>query len=435
MRRVFHAGAAALAVLAAFLPCRATSGEDNEDRIVAAVRGSRPRVAAITSVAASGDEQNLKLRFSGVCISENGLIVTVADAVTGKQDVEVRLFDGRTFKAELVGADGLTNVAVIRIPATGLACVSDTSSRDIEAGATVIAIGNPFGFGHSVSTGVVSATGRTIRSREFVFKDMIQTTAPVNPGDAGGFLCDSRGRFVGMITSTFGRSPSFFRVRSMMSKWMRDFAKDPEFFQKLIDYFIMKRFAGADKTKEQEEFEKKISEMFEKLRNEFEEEDEDYGAGRGGPPGPSRGGQRGPGRGGQHGHESPFSAHGINFVMPAHQVLEIAREIVRNGRIIRGQIGASGKAVSALTAEEAEKHKVPAGCRGVLIDRIAEGGPAERAGVLIGDVLQKLNGAETAGIDELRDLVFSLKPGTKAVLDLVRGGEMISIHVDVEERK
>ncbi len=431
-----------LALAASAWPAAASFGADGpEAQTIAAVRDARPKVAAVSSQSQTGDESGMRYRFSAVCIAENGLFVTVADAIGNAQDIEVRLFDGRTFRAEVVGSDRLTNVAVIRIPASGLPCVSETNSQDIEAGSTVIAVGNPFGLSHSVSTGIVSATGRTIRSRDYVFKGMIQTTAPINPGDAGGFLCDGRGRFVGMITSTFGRAPSFFRVRGLLSRFLKDIGKDPEFFRKILEYFIMKHIAGPgsegrEKTPEQAEFEKKMEEAFEKFRKSLEDDEDETGG-----PGPGRGGHRrhgGPSgeRGGpSQGQESPFGAHGINFVMPAHRVLEIARELVKSGGIVRGSIGASGRPLSSLSPEEAKEFGVTATGPGVFVDRITEGGPAEKAGMRVGDVILRIEGKDIAGIDELVDAVFALKPGSTAAVDALRAGASASFAVQVAEKK
>ncbi|MGE4299429.1 MAG: trypsin-like peptidase domain-containing protein [Desulfovibrionaceae bacterium] len=140
---------------------------------------------------------------SGVIIDgEKGLVLTNAHVITGATAIHTRLMDGREFAAELVGADPDFDLAVLRLDkAEALPQVAMADSAGLMIGETVIAIGNPYGFTHTVTTGVVSALGRTVRTEQGVFTDFIQTDAAINPGNSGGPLLDILGRLVGVNTA------------------------------------------------------------------------------------------------------------------------------------------------------------------------------------------------------------------------------------------
>lgn len=119
----------------------------------------------------------------------------------------VHLLDGREFPAEVKGADPDFDIAVLEIKeARNLPAVRLGDSGDILPGETVIAIGNPFGFNHTVTTGVVSALGRTIRNEGGVFTDLIQTDAAINPGNSGGPLLNIEGGLIGINTAVDARA-------------------------------------------------------------------------------------------------------------------------------------------------------------------------------------------------------------------------------------
>jgi S1-C subfamily serine protease len=116
--------------------------------------------------------------------------------------VEIGLTNGDTFKAEIVGADPATDLAVVRAMTSGLPMAELGDSEALRVGQLVIAIGNPFGFQSTVSTGVVSAVGRALRSQGGrLIENVIQTDVPLNPGNSGGPLVDSRGRVIGINTA------------------------------------------------------------------------------------------------------------------------------------------------------------------------------------------------------------------------------------------
>jgi Do/DeqQ family serine protease len=145
---------------------------------------------------------------SGVIIDgRRGLIVTNAHVIANAGTIKVTLQDEREFVAEIVGADPDFDLAVLRIQSKqALPDVKIASSDDLMIGETVIAIGNPFGFSHTVTTGVISALGRSIRTDDRVFHDFIQIDASINPGNSGGPLLNINGDLIGINTAVYAKA-------------------------------------------------------------------------------------------------------------------------------------------------------------------------------------------------------------------------------------
>jgi serine protease Do/serine protease DegQ len=143
---------------------------------------------------------------SGVIVdAARGLVITNNHVVKDAQDITVVLKDRRQFKAQLVGTDPGTDVALLRIPAENLTAVKVGDSDELNVGDFVVAIGNPFGIGQTVTSGIVSALGRTGIGVEG-YEEFIQTDASINPGNSGGALVNLRGELVGINTAILGGS-------------------------------------------------------------------------------------------------------------------------------------------------------------------------------------------------------------------------------------
>lgn len=145
---------------------------------------------------------------SGVIISADGFIATNNHVVADADEVMVTMDDGRELKAKVIGRDPQTDIAVIKVEAKGLPAVTFADSSKIEVGDRVLAIGNPFGIGETVTSGIVSAKGRR-PGLGLDYEDFVQTDAAINPGNSGGALVDINGRLIGINTAILSRSGGF----------------------------------------------------------------------------------------------------------------------------------------------------------------------------------------------------------------------------------
>jgi serine protease Do len=141
---------------------------------------------------------------SGVVVTNEGHIITNSHVVDQVDEIEVQLSDGRTAKAQLVGADSEVDLAVLKIDNLGVKPLKLADSDTVQAGDFVLAIGNPFGFEETVTDGIISAKGRPNRSD--MFSDLLQTNAAINPGNSGGPLINLRGEVIGINTAIISRS-------------------------------------------------------------------------------------------------------------------------------------------------------------------------------------------------------------------------------------
>jgi serine protease DegQ len=145
---------------------------------------------------------------SGVIVSREGYILTNDHVVEGAPDIQVTLYDGRTVAAKIVGTDPDTDLAVVRISASGLTPMTFGQSDQARVGDVVLAIGDPFSVGQTVTMGIISAVGRELGSQS-PFGSFIQTDAAINPGNSGGALVDTSGNLIGINTLIFSRSGGY----------------------------------------------------------------------------------------------------------------------------------------------------------------------------------------------------------------------------------
>ncbi|MGA9574187.1 MAG: Do family serine endopeptidase [Lysobacterales bacterium] len=161
---------------------------------------------------------------SGVVVNaEKGYVLTNNHVITGADEISVSLKDGRSLEAKLIGTDPDTDLAVIQIPAENLTALHLANSDELQVGDFVVAVGNPFGLGQTVTSGIVSALGRTgLRGLEY--QNFIQTDASINPGNSGGALINLRGELVGINSAIFtpsgGNVGIGFAIPSSMASYV-----------------------------------------------------------------------------------------------------------------------------------------------------------------------------------------------------------------------
>lgn len=144
---------------------------------------------------------------SGFIISSDGYILTNTHLIDGADEINVKLTDKREFRAKLIGADRKTDIALLKIDATGLPKVTQGDPNKMKVGEWVVAIGSPFGFENSVTAGIVSAKGRSLAQENFV--PFIQTDVAINPGNSGGPLFNMNGEVVGVNSQIYSRTGGF----------------------------------------------------------------------------------------------------------------------------------------------------------------------------------------------------------------------------------
>jgi S1-C subfamily serine protease len=159
---------------------------------------------------------------SGFLITPDGFALTNSHVAAGRSRLTATTEEGDSLGADLVGDDPATDLAVIRLASRDLPCTELGDSGALQVGQLVIAVGNPFGFHSTVSTGVVSAIGRTMRNQQGrLIENIVQHTAPLNPGNSGGPLVDSRGRVVGVNTAIIAFAQGLgFAVPGNTARWV-----------------------------------------------------------------------------------------------------------------------------------------------------------------------------------------------------------------------
>jgi serine protease Do len=267
---------------------------------------------------------------SGMILDKNGHILTNYHVVKDVDEIKVRLSDKREFKAVVVSVDPKTDVAVIRIkdkvPAD-LPTVQLGDSDALRVGDLVMAVGAPFGLTQTVTTGIISAIGRSdVGVADY--EDFLQTDAPINPGNSGGPLVNMKGEVIGMnsaIATNSGQSA------------------------------------------------------------------------------------------------------GIGFAIPSNMIQTMLPTLTKGGRIARGLLGVGIQDLN----DDLAKQFALTGTSGALVTSVSPDSAAEKAGIKVGDVIIRFNGKEIQNIRDLRNRVGGTAPGTKAKLDVMRGGKELALAITV----
>jgi S1-C subfamily serine protease len=196
------------------------------DAYSAAVVGAVEQVgAAVVSVYTGGAEEAARARGgagSGVVVTPDGYLLTNEHVVQRVEEARVSFVDGRTVSAVVAGRDPATDLAVLRAQAAALPYAQLATGQRLRAGQLVVAVGNPYGYESTVSAGVVSALGRSLRSRQGrLIEGIVQHTAALNPGNSGGPLVDARGAVTGINTAIIPNAQGIgFAIPAVTAQWV-----------------------------------------------------------------------------------------------------------------------------------------------------------------------------------------------------------------------
>lgn len=267
---------------------------------------------------------------SGVIVdAKMGYIMTNNHVIDKADIIEVTLSTGETHKAKLIGTDPESDIAIIQIKAENLTAVPLANTRLLEVGDFAIAIGNPFGLGQTVTSGIISAIERSGLGIEG-YENFIQTDASINPGNSGGALVNLRGELIGINTAIYSKSGG---------------------------------------------------------------------------------------------------SQGIGFAIPAHMASDIMQQLIKNGEVKRGRLGAQAQ---DLTPKLAEAFNIPFR-RGAVVSYVEKDSPADRAGLMSGDIITELNGKAVHNAYALRNSLGLLRIGQSVTMKILRDNNVLALTAKVAE--
>ena len=267
---------------------------------------------------------------SGVIVTQDGYILTNHHVIDGADQIKIDLNDNRTLDAKVIGSDAPSDLAVLKINASGLPVLALGDSDRTRIGDVVLAIGNPLGIGQTVTMGIISAKGRQTGLSNGSFEDFLQTDAPINQGNSGGALVSTNSELIGINSQIL--SPSGGSI-------------------------------------------------------------------------------------------------GLGFAVPSNMARTVMEQLVKTGRVRRGQLGIT---ILKIPSEGASKLGVTQG-PGVVVYQVQPGSGADRAGLRQGDVITGLNGSTVNDPNSFRNLIAGTSPGTEVTLTVRRQGSETQVKVRLDE--
>ncbi|OCQ52384.1 Serine endoprotease DegS [Photorhabdus australis subsp. thailandensis] len=269
---------------------------------------------------------------SGVIMSDRGYILTNKHVINNAGQIIIALQDGHFYEALVVGSDSLTDLAVLKIDAENLPVIPINPNRVAHVGDVVLAIGNPYNLGQTITQGIISATGRVglspTRRQNF-----LQTDASINQGNSGGALINTLGELVGINTLSFDKS------------------------------------------------------------------------------------------------ENGETPEGLGFAIPTELATKIMQKLIRDGRVIRGFIGIVSQELPHIHSYNGNINQI----QGLRVFQVTPNGPAQKAGIKVGDIITSVNKKPAISAVETMDQVAEIRPGSVVPVTLLRNGKLLSLQVTIEE--
>ena len=377
---------------------------------------------------------------SGVIISPDGYIITNNHVVEQGDEIRVTLFDKRSFKAKLIGADTKTDVAIVKIDAVNLYSVQWGDSDKLQVGEFVLAIGNPYGLNHTVTMGIISAVGRA-NVGIADYEDFIQTDAAINPGNSGGPLVNTKGELIGINTAIFSRSGGYqgigFAVPSNMARLVMD--------QLIQKGKVTRGWLGVT-----------IQEITPELSQKFGLKSAKgalIGDVAKGSPAEKAGIKRGDIILEFNGKKVSDVGNLRNMVAQSKIGEQIPLTIMRSGKEYALQVtttelpkdaseaapgndpedtafeGLAGLNVIDLTGEISRQLGLPRDEKGVVVVRVDSGSSIEDAGMRKGDVIQEIDRKKIASLEDYTRVVAGVNSGDTVLMFVNRGGKKFYVTV------
>lgn len=366
----------------------------------------------------------MKGRGSGFIVSKDGQILTNNHVVEGADKITVTLSDGRTYNAEVLGKDPTFDLAVIKIkPDADLTTLELGDSESVEVGEWVVAIGNPFGLEHTVTVGVISAKNRSIHAKDIDFDGFLQTDAAINPGNSGGPLLDMDGKVVGINTAIipYAQGLGFAIPVDMAKQIMNDlvvYGKVKRGWLGLSVQNLTKEFAEAYNIKEEtgvivgDVFPDSAAEKAGLQRgdviisvNDETVKDVQWFVGK----------VRAQTPGAEMRIKLVREGKTLSMTAKLNEIPDTEGSSGRTGKDSSDLLESVGIGVSKLTPELRQQYKIESKV-GLIVVRVAQGAPAQLAGIQEGDLILEVNGKKVNDLDQLGS---SVKKESKSLVLLV----------------